>query len=63
VLEQLGSLFTVIFLVEAIIKIISDGLILGKTTYLRKATNVFDFAIVIGAVFELTNREKMQNNQ
>jgi len=59
VLEQLGSLFTVIFLIEALIKIISDGLVLGKTTYLRKVSNCFDFAIVVGAVFELTNRERM----
>ena len=46
--------FTVIFLIEAIIKIIAFGFISnGKTSYLRKSWNQLDFFIVIVSVVDL----------
>lgn len=45
--EQISAAFTVVYIIEAIIKIIADGFVMGKGTYLRNPTNVFDFLIII----------------
>ena len=49
-LEQISAGFTVIYVLEAIIKIIADGFVMGEGTYLRDPINVFDFVIIFCAV-------------
>ena len=46
VLEYFSYAFTAIYVFEAIAKIIASGFLLGKNTYLRDPTNIFDFIIV-----------------
>ena len=46
---------TAIFAVEALMKIITFGLIFnGKTSYLRKTWNILDFCIIIFSILSLT---------
>lgn len=45
-------MFSFIFLLECIFKIIAQGFVIGKKTYLRSAWNALDFIIVIGGVIE-----------
>ena len=49
-LNQLSDVFSILFTIEAVIKIIALGFIFGKNTYLRDAWNVIDFFIVITAL-------------
>ena len=46
-------MFSGLFTLEAIIKIIALGFIFGKRTYLRDPWNVIDFLIVVTAVLDL----------
>jgi hypothetical protein len=46
-LTLIGQAFALIFVIEAIIKIIAKGLVFGKETYLRDPWNILDFIIVI----------------
>jgi hypothetical protein len=46
-LNYAGTAFTIIFLLEAIIKIIAMGFVLHKHAYLRDAWNIIDFIIVV----------------
>ena len=46
-LNYIGVGFAIIFLLEAIIKILAMGFILHKHAYLRDAWNILDFIIVI----------------
>ena len=50
VLDRIFEGFSVLFTIEAIIKIIALGFIFGKKTYLRDAWNVIDFFIVVTAI-------------
>lgn len=53
VFHNIEYLFALVFLLEALIKIIAFGLILnGQKSYLRSAENVLDFLIVIGSIVE-----------
>ena len=52
-LNTLFDVFSLIFTIEAIIKIIALGLIFGKRTYLRDPWNVIDFAIVATGIVDL----------
>lgn len=46
--------FTIIFLVEAVIKIIAHGFVMnGKYSYLRKSWNQLDFFIVVASVLDM----------
>jgi hypothetical protein len=47
VLEMINQILTIIFCVEALIKIIAMGFFVGQRSYLRKPWNVIDFIIVI----------------
>ena len=47
VLETLGLIFTILFTVEAAMKIFGMGLLLHPRSYLRDAWNVVDFLIVV----------------
>lgn len=46
-LNFIGDVFTVIFFVEAALKIAAAGFILHRYAYLRDPWNIADFAIVV----------------
>jgi len=46
-LNVFGDVFTVVFLLEAVVKILAMGFIIGPYTYLRDGWNVMDFIIVL----------------
>ena len=39
--------FTIVFLVEAILRVIAHGMIMGTNAYLRSGWNVIDAAVVV----------------
>ena len=45
--------FSVVFIIEAILKIITSGFVFGKQTYLREPWNVLDFIIVLAAIIDV----------
>jgi len=47
ILDFLGLIFTVVFLIEAIFKILAMGFVVHRYSYLRDGWNVVDFFIVI----------------
>lgn len=52
VLEKIDEIITVIFTIEAVLKIIATGLIVnGPFSYLRNPWNVLDFLIVTASIF------------
>lgn len=53
VLNSIDYFFSGIFIIEAILKILTSGFVLGKNTYLRDPWNVIDFIIVISALIDL----------
>ena len=53
VLGWLGFGFSVIFTIEAGIKIFALGFIHGRKTYLKSYWNVLDFVIVIAGIIEI----------
>lgn len=52
-LDAIFNVFSLVFTLEAIIKIIALGFVFGKNTYLRDPWNVIDFLIVVTGVFDL----------
>jgi hypothetical protein len=46
-------LFTVVFTLEAVMKVIAQGFILDKNTYLRLAWNWLDFVVVLTSLLSL----------
>ena len=54
VLDQADIVFTIIFLIECVIKILAMGFIRHKNAYLKDAWNWMDFLIVIVSVASLT---------
>jgi voltage-dependent calcium channel L type alpha-1D len=52
-LSILDIIMTVLFVLEASIKIVVYGFILGKNTYMRDGWNILDFVIVIFSVASL----------
>ena len=52
ILERIDWGFSCVFVFEAVLKIITNGFVIGKSTYLRDPWNVIDFAIVIAAIGE-----------
>jgi len=53
VIEIIQYVFTAFYILEALDKIIANGFILGKDTYLRSPVCWFDFIIVICAILEI----------
>ncbi len=51
--DQLESPFLAIFTIEAVIRILADGLILGKKCYLADAWNWLDFIVVVTGLLSL----------
>jgi len=47
VLDSFGRAFTIIFLIEAILKIVAMGFVIHGKSYLRDGWNVVDFIIVV----------------
>ena len=47
IIVQSGNAFTALFTIEAILKIISMGLIMGPHCYLRDGWNWIDFIVVV----------------
>ena len=63
-LEKIQIVFTTIYTLEAIIKIVADGFLIGKDTYLRDPTNVFDFVVIIGSYTKLiVSRYSLHNKK
>ena len=52
VLEDITSFTTYFFILEASMKIISQGLIRHKNAYLRDGWNIVDFLVVMSSIFE-----------
>lgn len=52
VLDILGLTFTLIFTLEALLKILALGFIFNKYAYLRDGWNFIDFFVVLTGVFE-----------
>ena len=59
-LEQCGDVFTVIFTIECLLKIISMGFIYHKNSYMRDYWNWLDFLVVIVGVSELIPYDSVQ---
>lgn len=53
VLDSFDLVFNVIFIVEAVLKIISMGFVMEKGTYLRDNWNKLDFLIVVVSFFDI----------
>jgi hypothetical protein len=53
-LDMIVTIISVIFIFEAIAKIIVLGFVIGKGTYLRDPWNILDFSIVLVSVLNWT---------
>ena len=47
IIEWINRIMTIIFTLEAMLKIIAMGFAFGKNAYLRDYWNIIDFAIVL----------------
>ena len=47
ILDTIGEVLTIIFIIEAILKIMAYGLILHENSYLRVGWNLIDLVVVI----------------
>jgi hypothetical protein len=52
-MDEVGSIFTYIFITEMVIKVVAMGFVLHPTAYLRDPWNVLDFFIVIISIVDL----------
>lgn len=57
VLNQLSFVFTAIYTGECLMKIIANGLMIGRSTYLRDPQNLFDLTIVVTSLLEFCLKE------
>ncbi len=48
-----GKVFTIIFIIESMLKIIGMGFLFEKGSYLRDYWNILDFTIVLSGIIEL----------
>ena len=46
-LEKIDNFFTVIYTLEASLKIVAFGFVIHRKAYLRDSWNILDFAIVV----------------
>lgn len=53
VLNYFDIVFTIIFAIEMIMKIVALGFVLHKRAYLRSSWNCLDFVVVMGSVLSL----------
>jgi len=47
VIDKINVAFTIVFLIEAIMRIIAHGLVVAPTSYLRNGWNLIDATVVI----------------
>lgn len=59
-LQLIDLVMTIIFTLEAILKIIAFGFVIHRKSYLRKPSNQMDFVIVLAALFSLTFGESFK---
>ena len=52
--EAVQLVFVLVFAFEALVKIVADGFWIGPHGYLRSRSNVFDFAVVIVGILDLS---------
>ena len=52
-LEQVGGVLTIMFTIEMLLKILAQGLIIHRNSYLRDAWNWLDFVVVVTGIMEL----------
>ena len=52
-LEKIGEVFTILFAVEMVLKIMAQGLIIHKNAYLKDAWNWLDFVVVVTGVMDM----------
>ena len=53
IIDAFNYIFNSIFIIEAIIKIISNGLLLNKNAYLRSIINIIDFICIIIGIIDM----------
>ena len=53
IIDSLNYIFNIIFIIEAIIKIISKGFLLDKNAYLRSVINIIDFICIIIGIIDM----------
>ncbi len=52
-LEKADVVFTIIYISEAVIKIIAFGFVIHQNSYLRDLWNILDFVVVIAGIISL----------
>ena len=52
-LEGIGQVFTILFTIEMVLKILAQGFIIHKNAYLRDAWNWLDFIVVVTGIMEM----------
>lgn len=50
ILDKIDLVFSIIFIVEAVTKIVGMGFVIHKKSYLRSAWNILDFIIVLVSI-------------
>lgn len=61
--ESISNWFTIIYIIEAVIKIIADGFIWDKGTYLRNPVNFFDFIIIVASIVRFVLGNNITNKR
>ena len=52
IINLVSRIITVIFILEAIVKVIVSGFLMnGPNSYLKDGWNIFDFLVVVSAIF------------
>ena len=54
-LEQIGEVFTILFAIEMVLKIVAQGLVFHKKAYLKDAWNWLDTIVVVTGILEMMN--------
>ena len=52
-LESIGEVFTILFAIEMVLKIMAQGFIIHKNAYLRDAWNWLDTVVVVTGVMDM----------
>ena len=52
-LEKIGEVFTILFAVEMVLKILSQGFIVHQNAYLKDAWNWLDCIVVVTGIMEM----------
>lgn len=53
--DILDSVFSSIFILECVLKVITKGLILGENTYLKDYWSILDFIITITSIIDMSS--------